>query len=127
MKHYLVRKYKGSYDHRHLCVDSGILESLTFTLLMIWYEGGYSWPYIISGSIAGCLMVLAKILVAHAVAEGMGGPAQALVACASLYMTICTLLFDNQDVTMLQVTGLFLGLFGSFTVSTGDFVLDRCR
>ena len=95
MKHYLVRKYKGTYDYKHLCVDSGILESLSFFIMMIPYTGGYTWEYVITGSCAGLLIRAAMLLVAHAVVEGMGGPAQSLVACASLYMTICTILFDN--------------------------------
>ena len=127
MKHYLIRRYKGSYSYKELPIDSAILEEVTLSLLMIWYDGGYSLTYVITGSIAGSFRVIANILIAHAVAEGMGGPSQALMACASLYMTICALLFDNQAVSLLQATGLFLGLFGSFTVSTGDVLWEKCK
>ena len=57
-KHFLIRKFKGSYDYHDMPVDSGILEALSFIPLTIFYgsEIGYdSVPKFLFGSLAGIL------------------------------------------------------------------------
>ena len=38
MKHFTIRKFKGSYNYMILPVDSGILEMLACTIIAIYYE-----------------------------------------------------------------------------------------
>lgn len=37
LKHFLIRKYKGSYDYKMLPIDSGILETLSCSVFTIYY------------------------------------------------------------------------------------------
>jgi len=78
MKHYLIRKYKGSYDSNHLPFDSAILECISCAVFVPFYlseKGGYTFESFALGSVAGILMVAGRIFVAMSVAEGFGGPA----------------------------------------------------
>jgi hypothetical protein len=122
-KHYLIRKYKGSYDSNHLPLDSAILESISCAVFIPFYiaEKGMFTPYsFMIGSIGGLLMVAGRILVAMSVAEGYGGPAQSLMSCNTIYTTILTITIDGQMVTLLQLLGLASGLTGSTIIATGD-------
>lgn len=123
MKHYLIRKYKGSYDSNHLPLDSAILESISCAIFIPFYlseKGPYTLDSFLLGSIGGCLMVAGRILVAMAVAEGFGGPAQSLMSTNTVYTIILTITIDGQLITALQGLGLFLGLSGSAIIATGD-------
>jgi hypothetical protein len=46
-------------------------------------------------------MVAGRVLVAMAVAEGFGGPAQSLMSCNTIYTTILTVTVDGQLLTTL--------------------------
>jgi len=42
LKHFLIRKYKGSYDYKWLPLDSGILETLSCSFFTLYYYREYS-------------------------------------------------------------------------------------
>lgn len=97
-KHYLIRKFKGTYDSNHLPLDSAILESLSCAIFIPFYiaeKGPYTLDAFLLGSLSGCLMVAGRVLVAMAVAEGFGGPAQSLMSCNTIYTTILTITIDG--------------------------------
>jgi hypothetical protein len=97
-KHYLIRKYKGSYDSNYLPFDSAILESISCAIFIPFYiaeKGMYSLDSFALGSVAGCLMVAGRVLVAMSVAEGFGGPAQSLMSTNTIYTTILTITIDG--------------------------------
>ena len=77
-KHFLIRKYKGTYDHNFIGVDSGILETTACSVFAIIYglEVGFDdFPKFMLGSLSGILLVLGRVFIAFAVAEGQAGPA----------------------------------------------------
>ena len=102
-KHFLIRKFKGSYDYHDLPLDSCILESLSFIPLTVIYgtEIGYnSVPKFLFGSLAGILQAGGKIFIALAIAEGLAGPTQAIMTTNAVYVTIMTTSVNGQPLTI---------------------------
>ena len=76
-KHFLIRRFSGTYNGNELPVDSVLLENATLTVFSFIYgfEIGYNDPMrILYGSIGGCFMSIGKIYIAKAVAFGQAGP-----------------------------------------------------
>lgn len=65
-KHFLIRLYKGSYNHVYLPIDSAILESFSMSILLIWVlqEGPIEWNKIWFGGLSGIFITLGKIFIA---------------------------------------------------------------
>ena len=78
-KHFLIRKFKGTYKSFDLSLDSNIFENLSFTVMTFIFldrmEGENELQNWIVGSIAGFAYSLGRIAIAMAVSEGYGGPA----------------------------------------------------
>ena len=68
-----------------------------------------------------------RVFIALAVAEGLAGPAQSLMAMNSLYMTILTVFIDGQDLSSLQAAALATGLTGSAIISVGDKLYSKIK
>ena len=73
IKHFLIKKYKGTYDYYHLPIDSLIIESAVFSFFII--PNSYLYEFSVEnmltfGSISGCLMGAGRVFIAYAVAEG---------------------------------------------------------
>mmetsp|Transcript_9665 Transcript_9665/g.14711 ORF Transcript_9665/g.14711 Transcript_9665/m.14711 type:complete len:260 (+) Transcript_9665:283-1062(+) len=95
-KHYVTRRYSDTYNYYDLGLDSGILENLTFSVFSIYLlrTEGFSLSQLFYGGASGLLLALGKVFIAVAVVEGMAGPAQAVMATNSVYMTILTVVVD---------------------------------
>jgi hypothetical protein len=78
-KHFLIRKFKGTYNSFDLSFDSNVAENLTFVIMTFIFldrmEGENEVQNWIVGSIAGFVYSVARIGIAMAVSEGYGGPA----------------------------------------------------
>ena len=79
------------------------------------------------GSIAAFLISNGRILIAIAVAEGIAGPAQALMSTHALHQALWTALFAAQPLSPLQVTAVLLGLMGVTTIAAVDHLVKKCR
>jgi hypothetical protein len=95
-KHFLIRKYKGSYNHNFLPVDSSILEmgACTVFTFVYAYNNGLEFDKLILGTFAGLGLVFGRIFIALAVAEGQAGPSQAIMSTNSVYLTIFAITID---------------------------------
>lgn len=83
IKHFLIKKFKGSYDYYHLPLDSLIIESIVFIFFIIPHSYFYEFEVekmLTFGAICGCLMGSGRVFIAYAVAEGQGGPAQSVMS-----------------------------------------------
>lgn len=72
------------------------------------------------GGLAGAFMLTAKVFISLGVSEGFGGPAQAIMSLNSVWMAILTVLINDQELTLLQLLGLIVGLSGGFIIAFGD-------
>jgi drug/metabolite transporter (DMT)-like permease len=124
MKHFVIRYYKGSYNYFDQPFDSGVLEALTVCIPIIWYRE-YSWEGMVYGGIAGCLMLLGRIFIAFGIAEGLAGPAQSIMATNAMWLTILTVIFDGQKLSILQFMGIFSGILGAFIIALGDNFVEK--
>lgn len=79
------------------------------------------------GSIAAFLIGNGRILIAIAVAEGIAGPAQALMSTHALHQALWTALLAAQPLSPLQVTAVLLGLMGVTTIAAVDHLVKKCR
>ena len=83
-KHMLIRCYKGGYSAFDQAVDSAILEAVALSCflfpLLKHPDFTFEWTDLAWGALAGSLMTAGRILIAIAVAEGIAGPAQALMS-----------------------------------------------
>ena len=77
LKHFCIRKFKGSYDSWNMPLDSGILEMITCCILTIFYQAkvGFTVKDFFIGGISGLLQLNGRIFMALGVSEGLGGPA----------------------------------------------------
>ena len=83
LKHFLIRKYRGSYKPFDLSFDAAILENLSFVVFAVIYQfqEGISFDTSaeinkwLAGSISGFFYTVTRIGTAIAVAEGPAGPA----------------------------------------------------
>jgi len=48
------------------------------------------------GGFGGLLMVMGRIFMAYAIAEGLAGPAQSIMSTNAIWLTILTVIFDGQ-------------------------------
>ena len=98
LKHYVIRKYKGSYNYNFLPVDSGIIESFTcLVFFIIWLARGeqVTSEQFWMGGLSGTFIMLGRILIAMGVAEGLGGPAQAVMSANGIWVTLLTVWVDG--------------------------------
>lgn len=114
LKHYMVRKYKGTYNYNVLPVDSAIFESFICSLAIPFFFTGdvylkaketnpdytTEW-YLLLGGISGCLMVLGRIYIAIGIGEGVAGPAQAVMSTNGIWMTFLAVFIDGQKISKL--------------------------
>ena len=83
-------------------IDSAIIETSISTGFTVYYyfEIGFDDPMrFLYGNLAGFLLVLGRIFVALAVAEGLAGPAQAIMSTNSVYIYTLAIILDNQVLT----------------------------
>ena len=69
--------------------------------------------------------MLSRVYMAIGIAEGLAGPAQALMITNTIWMTLLTVWVDGQELTMLQFGGMASGLLGAFVIALGDMVLEK--
>lgn len=100
IKHFAIRYFKGSYNYLDQPIDSGILECLTVCIPIIWYDG-YSFFGMLYGGLAGFLMILGRIFMAYGIAEGLAGPAQSIMSTNAMWLTLLTVIFDGQKLSVL--------------------------
>ena len=79
-KHFLIRKFKGSYDYIYLPLDSGILETFSCSLMIFWFmEDGqfdkFEPKKLLLGGLSGTFLLGGKVFIAYAIAGGQAGPA----------------------------------------------------
>ena len=128
IKHYVTRKYKGSYQPMFVAVDSGILESITCCVLAIIHEvqTGFSLKQMFLGGLAGTLMMTGRITMAVSVASGQGGPAQAIMSLNAIVVVLLSLIIDKQALSLFQVLAVVMGTLGAIVISVGDKLLEKC-
>lgn len=88
-QHFLIRKFKPSYDGIEQALDASVIEFFVLTLFLIPLSDNSSftieWVDIAMGTAAGLLMCLGRIFVTIGVAVGLAGPAEALMSTHALY------------------------------------------
>uniref|UniRef100_A0A7S3CMZ1 EamA domain-containing protein n=1 Tax=Strombidium rassoulzadegani TaxID=1082188 RepID=A0A7S3CMZ1_9SPIT len=128
-KHFVIRKYLDSYNYYYLAIDCAILESITCSLFLILYmrENQLEMDQILMGSLSGWLMVLGRIFIAVGIAEGVAGPAQAIMSTNGIWVTLLTHFLDGQVITQLQILAIASGVLGAFIIGMGDFLYQNSR
>ena len=124
-KHLATKYFKGDgYTPFDQSLDAAILEGLIlsfFLIPLIKFEGYTpTWVDFAWGSLAGTLIVLGRVFIAIAVAEGIAGPAQSLMSTHALHQSLWTALFAGQPLSPLQIAAVFFGLLGVFTIAAID-------
>lgn len=101
LKHFCIRKYKGSYDSLNLPLDSGIFEMLFCCIFSVYYQiqVGFTARDFFLGGVSGVLQLNGRIFMALGVSEGLGGPAQSLMSTNAVVMTVLTCIVDKQPLT----------------------------
>ena len=62
---------------------------------------------------------------AYSIAEGLAGPAQSIMSTNAIWMTLCTVIFDGQSLSILQFLGMFSGITGAFIIAMGDQIVAK--
>jgi len=103
LKHFLVRRFQKSYNYYYLPIDSSIFENLTLVVFFGIYlqDNEVSTGDFFLGGLAGSLMVIGRIFIAVGIAEGVAGPAQAIMSTNGIWMTLLALIFDGQALSLL--------------------------
>ena len=88
-KHYFIRQYKSNYPGVDMGIDSGLIEFMIFSILLIPLRDNfaYTWTDLLIGSIAGILGCLGRIFIAIGISVGIAGPAQSLMSTHALHQT----------------------------------------
>ena len=100
-KHFIIRLYSkgGGYSGFDQSLDASILEGtiMCFFLIPLLRNSDFvfTWLDLSRGTLAGIGMTLGRILIAIAVAEGIAGPAQALMSTHALWQSLWTTLFAS--------------------------------
>ena len=72
-------------------------------------------------------MAVSRTLLCIAVAVGLAGPAQSLMATHSLHQAVWSAALDGQMLSFWQLLGLAFGLMGVAVISTIDTVIDKIK
>lgn len=86
-----------------------------------------TWGDLAIGMAAGFLMCLGRISVTIGVATGLAGPAEALMSTHALYQSLLSAIFASQELTLLEILGVLLGLVGVFCMAFLDTCVDKYR
>lgn len=129
LKHFMTRKYKGTYRTIDLAIDSCILEALIVCILTIIKatDTGFTVSELMLGGLVGFLQKCGYIFIAFGVAYGQGGPAQALMATNAIWMTMYTVVLSNESLAGLEILALCTGTGGAFIIAMGDSIVDRIK
>jgi len=123
-KHVFIRKFKNQLGYKgfNQAIDSNIVEFALFSLLLIplSYRFEFTLKDLVIGGIAGTLASLGRVFIAIGVADGIAGPAQAMMSTHAIWQTTWTTLIALQALTFFQVLGLSLGILGVTTLSLID-------
>ena len=105
-----------------LPIDAGILQYAFCSCFSIHWEinHGFTLKQLLLGGLSGTLWAIGDTFMAQGVAEGYGGPAQAIMTTNSVYLTILTSLVDDQELSVLQILAIVFGLTGGITIALGD-------
>ena len=79
------------------------------------------------GAAAGTLMCLGRIFVTIGVATGLAGPAEALMSTHALYQSLLSAIFAGQSLSILETSGVVLGLIGVFAISFLDTCVEKAK
>ena len=132
-RYFFIRKYKGAYTPFALGIDAAIIKNvilLSSTIMLTFYRDDYeptkdfewTWRTIIVGAISGTLMDSGSLLMGIAVAIGIAGPAQALMSTHSIHQTFWSAVIDKQALTVLQSSGLALGVVSVTVISLATYI-----
>ena len=132
-RYFCIRKYKGAYTPFALGIDAAIIKNvilLSSTVMLTFYRDNYeltkdfewTWRTIIVGAISGTLMDSGSLLMGIAVAIGIAGPAQALMSTHLIHQTFWSAVIDKQALTVLQSSGLALGVVSVTVISLATYI-----
>jgi drug/metabolite transporter (DMT)-like permease len=104
-KHFMIRRFKPNYKPMDQAMDGFIMEYFCFSMLAIYLFVDGEIPMnartLLLGMASGCLSSLGRLCIAIAVAVGIAGPAQALMATHSLHQTMWSVFLDGQGLSFL--------------------------
>lgn len=79
------------------------------------------------GSVTSAILLIGKICIAMAVAEGLAAPSSALANTSTIYGTILTTTVYKQPLSIYEIIGLVVGLVGVSVLSIGGIVVSKIR
>ena len=97
LKHFFIRKFKGSYNSFDLVMDSSIGENAVFCIVSIYQatNGGFNTTELLYGGASGVLRNFGNQFMGIGISFGQGAAGQALMTTNSLWLTFFTVIFDG--------------------------------
>ena len=128
-KHLFIRLYQSNYSGIDQGVDTTLIEFGLYLVLFIPLlsnpDVNLTYQDMVIGSIAGCLIALARILLCYAISNGLAGPAQSLMSTHALHQAFWSAIVAGQKLTLLQYLGLLFGLAGVTSISVFDHFANK--
>ena len=94
-------------------------------MIAIYYFGynGINLEDFIWGSAGSLFIMSGKILIVLSVANGIAGPAASLINTQIIYLTLLTVIVQDQNLSVLEIFGLVSGLLGASIISMGQMIV----
>ena len=112
-----------------MAVDGLILEYIIYIFIAIFTftatDLHFSWTDLAIGTLASAFVILGKICIVLAVSYGIAGPAASLANTQTIYATLLSTIVSQQPLSLLEISGLLIGIFGATVISTGDLILKK--
>lgn len=95
-KHIIIRFFKKGYNTWDMALDGLIFEYLLYAILALYtfvlsnIESQFSFYNLMIGFFASCFLIVGKISIAMAVANGIAGPAASLGSTQAIHATLLT-------------------------------------
>jgi len=129
IKHIFVRKYRNQYKSWDVSIDGLLFEYQIYIIIAIYFfaQNGMNMHDFILGSIGSLFIMSGKILIVLSVANGIAGPAASLINTQIIYLTLLTVIVQGQNLSVIEIIGLFCGLLGASIISMGNMIVQTIK
>ena len=105
-------------------MDASIIENVCYVAMYLSFisKKGFVMEDFLYGQVVGIMYVIGKLSLTLAYAHGPGGPVNTLSTVQSIVQTVMDSLIVGQSLGPWGVSGLVLGVFGTFVISMGNSI-----